>query len=298
MVCRHAIAIGIACIMFAGTGAVRAGPLHDAAKAGDLAQIEALLAAGADINASTGLATPLLYAIKEKHADAAALLIERGADVNKQATWGAPLHVAASEGMTATATLLLEHSADPNARWKQLTPLHIAARNGKSDVVRVLLDHGVDINAVTNLDQPAIHLARLNNHPDVADLLVARGTKAPPVEPIDALIASADAKRGEDRALPCKSCHTVDRASKGFAGPPLWNVVGRPKASVATFKYSPALMAAGGTWTYADLNQYIAQPAWTVPGVAMRMAGIHAPQDRADIIAFLRTLSDDPAPLP
>jgi cytochrome c len=226
------------------------------------------------------------------------VLIERGADVNAQATWGAPLHIAASEGMTPMVTLLLEHGADPNARWKQLTPLHIAARNGKIDVVRVLLDRGADINAVTNLDEPAIHLARLNNHPEVADLLVARGTKAPPVEPINALIASADAKRGNDLTLPCKSCHTVDRASKAFAAPPLWNIVGRPKASVSTFKYSPALLAAGGKWTYADLNRYIAQPAWTIPGVAMRMAGIHAAQDRADIIAFLRTLSDDPVPLP
>ncbi|MEZ5830171.1 MAG: ankyrin repeat domain-containing protein [Dongiaceae bacterium] len=283
---------------FATAGFASAGPLHDAAKAGDLAQIEVQLAAGADINESTGLATPLYYAIKEKHPDAAALLIERGADVNKQAAWGAPLHIAASEGMTATAMLLLDHGADIDARWKHLTPLLIAARNGKIEVVRLLLDRGADINATTNLDEPAVHLARLNGHADVADLLVARGTKAPPVEPIDALLATADSARGEELAAPCKSCHTVDRAAKGFAGPPLWNIVGRPKASIAAFKYSPALLSAGGTWTYTDLNQYIAQPAWTVPGVTMRMPGTHATQDRADIIAFLRTLSDNPAPLP
>jgi len=292
------VPVAIICLMLAAPGVASAGPLQDAAKAGDIVQIEALLAAGADINDHSGLATPLYYAIKEKHADAAALLIERGADVDLQSTWGAPLHIASSEGMTPVIALLLEHGADPNARWKGLTPLLIAARNGKIDAVRVLLDQGADINAVNAFDEPAIHLARLNDHLEVADLLVARGTKAPPVEPIDGLIASADPKRGEELALPCKACHTVDRASKGFAGPPLWNIVGRPKASVEGFKYSPALQAVGGNWTYADLNEYIAHPAWTIPGVNMKMVGTPAPQDRADLIAFLRTLSDNPAPLP
>lgn len=291
-------AIAVTCLALVAAELAYAGPLDDAAKAGDIAQIEALLAAGADINESTGLATPLYYAVKEKHPDAAALLIERGADVNRQATWGAPLHIAASEGMTATAALLLDHGADVDARWKHLTPLLIAARNGKTDVVRLLLDRGADINAATNLDEPAIHLARLNNHLDVVDLLLARGTKAPLVEQVDALLASADPKHGEELAVPCKSCHSFERAAKSFAAPPLWDIVGRPKASVAEFKYSPALTSAGGTWTYADLNQYIAQPAWTIPGVAMRMAGIRAVQDRADIIAYLRTLSDNPVTLP
>ena len=53
-----------------------------------------------------------------------------------------------------------------------------------------------------------------------------------------------------------------------------------------------------GNWTYTDLNNFLAHPAWTVPGIAMKMAGIHDPKDRADLIAFLRTLSDNPAPLP
>ncbi len=292
------IAIAITCLTLGAPDIASAGPLHDAAKAGDVAQIDLLLAQGADINQSSGLAPPLYYAIHERHVEAAELLIEHGADVNAQSTWGAPLHAAASQGLSSIASLLLERGADPNVRWKQLTPLHIAARDGEIEVVAALLDHGADINAVTNLEEPALHLALLNGHSDVADLLLERGTKAPAVEKVDTLIASADAARGEELALPCKGCHSVDREAKIKEGPPLWGIVGRPKASSGGYKYSTALKALTGTWTYADLNEYIAQPAWTAPGLAMKMAGIHAAQDRADIIAFLRTLSDGPAPLP
>jgi cytochrome c len=244
------------------------------------------------------LATPLYYAINGEHEDAARVLIEHGADVSAPSIWGAPLHAAASRGLTSIVTLLLDHGADPNVRWKQLTPLHIAARNGRIEIARILLDRGADINALSALDEPALHLAVVNDHAEVAALLRERGTKAPPVEGIETLLASADPAHGFEIALPCRGCHSVDREAKTIDGPTLWGIIGRPKAGVAGYRYSNALRALGGTWTYAELNDYIAHPAWTVPGIAMKMGGIHDPKDRADIIAFLRTLSDDPAPLP
>ncbi|NJM91910.1 MAG: c-type cytochrome [Rhodospirillaceae bacterium] len=290
--------IAVCCFVLASPGIAQAGALHDAAKAGDVAKIEQLLAEGADINQSTGLATPLVYAIREGHPDAAKLLIERGADVNASTNFGAPLHAAAGQGLATTAALLLERGADPNARSKELTPLHIAARDGSLEVAVVLLDHGADINAVTALEEPALHLAILNGHADVADLLLERGTKAPPVENVDALIATADVARGEQLVLHCRACHSFDREQKTVYGPTLWGIVGRPKASFGEYQYSPALKAVGGSWTYADLNRLIAQPAWTVPGIGMKMKGTHAAQDRADIIEYLRTLSDNPMALP
>ena len=177
------------------------------------------------------LGTLLIYAIRGEHEDAAKLLIERGADVNAMATLGTPLHSAASGGLALIAGMLLERGANPDARWKEMTALHIAARDGNMDVGPVLLDHGADINAVTALEEPALHLALLNGHSDVADLLLERGTKVPPVEDIDSLIGTADAVHGEQLVLRCRSCHTVDRAQKTLYGPPLWGIVGRPKAS-------------------------------------------------------------------
>jgi cytochrome c len=291
-------AIAIVCLLLSSAAIARAGPLDEAAKDGDIAKIEQLLAQGADINQSTGLATPLIYAIRGGHEDAARLLIERGADVNAVSTLGTPLHAAASEGLASIATMLLEHGANPDARWKDMTALHMAARDGNMDVVLTLLDHGADINAVTRLEKPAVHLALLNGHSDVAELLLERGTKAPPVEDVNKLIATADVVHGEQLVLPCKSCHTVDRAARTLYGPPLWGIVGRRKASFGEYRYSSAMNALKGNWSYEDLNALIAQPAWTVPGIGMKMEGVHAPQDRADIVAFLRTLSDEPVPLP
>ena len=292
------LAIAVVCLALCMPNPARAGPLHDAAKAGDVAQIELLLSQGADINQSTGLATALYYAVKSEHEEAARVLIERGADVDAPSTWGAPLHAAASNGLSSIVVLLLDHSADLNVRWKQLTPLHIAAVNGRIEVVRILIDRGADINALSALDEPALHFAMVKGHAEVAALLRERGAKAPPAEDIDTLLASADPAHGLEVALPCRNCHSVDREGKNINGPTLWDIVGRPKASVSGYRYSDALRALGGTWTYAELNDYIAHPAWTVPGIAMKMRGIHDPKDRADMIAFLRTLSDDPVPLP
>ena len=74
--------------------------------------------------------------------------------------------------------------------------------------------------------------------------------------------------------------------------------LGRPKASEADFKYSAALKAKGGNWTIDDINQFITNPKGAVPGTNMTFAGITKPSERADIIAYLNSLSDNPAPLP
>ena len=58
------------------------------------------------------------------------------------------------------------------------------------------------------------------------------------------------------------------------------------------------MKAKGGTWTYDDLNQFITNPKGFVPGTAMGFAGVTKDSERADIIAYLRTLSDNPVPLP
>jgi cytochrome c len=289
--------LALICLALLAPTAARAGPLHDAAKDGDVAQIELLLSQGADINQGV-LGTPLYFAIDADHAEAAKLLIERGADVNKQSTLGAPLHAASARGMTYTVALLLDRGADLHLQWQQMTPLHIAARNGRLEVVRLLLDRGADINATTGLDEPALHFAVFFEHQDVADLLRERGTKVPPIEDVMPLLATADLSRGFEVALRCRNCHSVDREAKVKDGPPLWGIVGRKKASYENFKYSPTLKAMTGDWTYADLNDYIAHPAFAAPGLAMKMAGIHEIADRAALIAFLRTLSDNPTPLP
>ena len=96
----------------------------------------------------------------------------------------------------------------------------------------------------------------------------------------------------------CFTCHTVDKGGANKAGPNQWNLVGRKKASEAGFSYSSALQAKGGDWTYEDINHMIFKPQGYVRGTKMAFAGLVKEQDRADVIAYLRTMSDSPAPLP
>jgi cytochrome c len=127
------------------------------------------------------------------------------------------------------------------------------------------------------------------------------GAPAQPAEPqesIGQLLVKADIQRGENSAKKCAACHTFNKGGRSLVGPNLWGIVGRTKASEAGFNYSAALKGKSGTWTIDDLNQFIINPKGMVPGTNMSFAGIQRGSERADLIAYLNSLSDSPAPLP
>lgn len=124
----------------------------------------------------------------------------------------------------------------------------------------------------------------------------AAGEEAPEVT-LAELLAEADPAAGERRAALCKSCHTFERGGANLQGPNLWDVVGRPVASVEGFSYTPAMKALGGEWTYERLDKLIENSQAFLPGTAMVQRFPRADQ-RADILAYLATLSDDPVPFP
>ena len=128
-----------------------------------------------------------------------------------------------------------------------------------------------------------------------------RGEAAPADEPIAVLLASANLEAGEAVLKKCAACHTIEKGGANKIGPNLWDIVNRPIASHEGFAYSAAMkeFSQGGSvkWDYDHLTiPDLAEGL--VKGTAMGFAGRQEAQERADLIAYLRTLSDSPAPLP
>jgi cytochrome c len=120
------------------------------------------------------------------------------------------------------------------------------------------------------------------------------------VEPIAPLLASADAAAGANVFKKCASCHTVDNGGANKVGPNLWGIVGRGLGTHEGFNYSAGLkeFGAGKNWDYEALSAFLLKPKAYIKGTAMGFAGLAKPEERANLIAYLRSLSDSPVPLP
>jgi len=127
------------------------------------------------------------------------------------------------------------------------------------------------------------------------------GAEVPTIEPIAARLQLASAEDGVSVAKKCSACHNFEQGAAKKIGPALWGVVGRYMAAVDDFGYSDALQAAaaeGREWTFEELDHFLEAPKQWIPGTSMSFAGLKKPDDRAEVIAYLRTLSTDPVPLP
>lgn len=133
--------------------------------------------------------------------------------------------------------------------------------------------------------------------PDVIETSSASPAKKG-AEPISALLASADIEAGKKVAKKCVQCHTFEQGGANKVGPNLWDILGKKIAHLSNFAYSSAFQKHGGTWGYEDLNKYLYKPRAFMPGTKMAFVGLSSVQDRANIIAYLRSLSSSPLPLP
>jgi cytochrome c len=293
----------VAIALTVAAGSVQAGPLHDAAGAGDVGEIRRLISEGADVDEidwDGGM--PLHAAALKGHLEAAEILIAEGASIDSPAgiLGATPLHMAAIGGDRDLAALLVAGGADINARDAALnTPLHFAAEFGNLGVAELLIGLGADLNARDQDDGTPIDKAGLEGHFDIVDLLVARGFTAPPVEPITALMRDADPEVGRNVFTRCRQCHTIARDGADGRGPNLWGVLERDKAGSSSFdQYSGAFARLKGAWSYEELNAFLASPTDYAPGTTMSRLGLADPAERAAVIAYLRANGDEPPPLP
>lgn len=136
--------------------------------------------------------------------------------------------------------------------------------------------------------------------PDDTASASASGPAAPAAaaEPIAVRLKTADLAKGEASSKKCVSCHSFTPDGKNGTGPGLYDLVNRDKGTHAGFKYSAAMTAKGGKWDYEALDAFIANPKGYVPNTSMGYAGINRPDERANLILFLRSLAATPAPLP
>jgi cytochrome c len=152
-------------------------------------------------------------------------------------------------------------------------------------------------NAVVHphkLEKPALAVA--DEAPTETAAAAAPAEELPPIGP---LLAGANVEAGKAIFMKqCFTCHTIDKGGPNKVGPNQWDIVGRKKATHEGFSYSSALQAKGGDWTYEDINHMIFKPQAFVRGTKMAFAGLPKAQERADVIAYLRTMNDNPPPLP
>src|ERR1700730_17289549 len=121
---------------------------------------------------------------------------------------------------------------------------------------------------------------------------------AAPSEPIEKLLQTASVEKGTASAKKRAACHTFEQGGPNRVGRNLFGIIDDKRGEGRGFNFSAAMKAKGGTWTYDELNKFLANPKGYITGTAMGFAGITKNSERADVIDYLRTLSDSPVPLP
>ena len=125
-------------------------------------------------------------------------------------------------------------------------------------------------------------------------------TEVAPEKPkltFEELLAIASIEAGKKVSSKCTACHGFNSGGGNRIGPNLWNILGMQKANAAGFNYSDSLKSIGGDWTISDMNAWLKSPKKYAPGNAMAFVGLRKDKDRANLMAYLNSMSDKPTEL-
>ena len=111
-------------------------------------------------------------------------------------------------------------------------------------------------------------------------------------------VAAMDAAAGAKVFSKCKSCHTIEQGGANGTGPNLYGILGNPAAALDGFAYSTAFQESGVTWGYEEMDAFLAKPKSYIKGTAMGFVGLKKEEQRAAMIAYLRSYGDEDIPLP
>jgi cytochrome c len=112
------------------------------------------------------------------------------------------------------------------------------------------------------------------------------------------VLPAADIAAGQKISVRCQQCHDLSKGGPDKTGPNLWGVIGRNRASRPGFSYSSGMNADHSPWTFDKFFKFIKDPQLYVPGTRMSFAGLSSAKDRINLLAWLRTQSDNPLPIP
>ena len=196
-------------------------------------------------------------------------------------------------------------------RWIAADVFYAASPVEPADKVPGVTESRVDLETLQRRWPQALEseevrvklLSYMHNMPKEVARNVGPGAAAAPEPTLDLAtrLARADVARGERSVKTCAICHTVEKDGPVRIGPNLWGVVGSPVAKAAGFSYSDGMKEKGekiGTWVPNELDIFLTKPETVVPGTRMTFPGLPDQQERADVIIYLNTQSDNPLPLP
>ena len=115
---------------------------------------------------------------------------------------------------------------------------------------------------------------------------------------IKTLLALGSVENGMKVFKKCAACHSIAKDGKNKIGPALWGVIGRKTGSISDYKYSKALLAYGKEWSFEEMNGFLIKPKDWIKGTKMSYAGLKKEEERASVILYLNSMSDNPLPTP